>query len=783
MEFLLVIVSLLAVGNSQLIFEVTPQTISPGVTPSLNLLCTIEEAEEVRVLSISIFRKRPGKAKAPQEPVATINSLAPRLAKQLIRSPRLNVFGELAIEAEGISFLKVIWPWPRAEDLGLYICEAQVLGEFGELVSLKSETQLSTPPAPTILNPTQNRLLNIVQTLVNKLEGFDKTLVSLERRLDNVTTQAAEKERALLEQLATLANQTSSLLTEGTTAATTIEAVATTTAARRVPPTRRRPYPWRRTTARTTVTPQVATSPAAGAAQTTTAGITAAIDGKTTAAVDKTTVAAGETTKAAGEVATEAGEIVTPAGETTVSETTTAADETTEEAVDETTIASGETTVVVEETTPVVADDTTTALEEATDTYYDVTTLTPEELTEALDETTFFIEEFLETTTSTPLEPETTITITEIQLVQFLTTVKILIARLDAVNFTVLQLEERVNGALPDTTSNVTDSNKADTEALLSRIEELTTLVEIMNSTVIVLEEKLVALEADTTDNLAEVNETKPITNTVTSKVENETNETESDQATIRKMSETIEILTYQLAQFNLTIIELEERVSSYKNTELEAGNELENNKVESADNETETEPVTRLTLVATVEVLSNQLETVNATLSALENKLALLETQENKTSSEPAQDLASYFTSLTSSYFLFKGSENTDSYKAQAVCESKQLYLTEIGDQAEFNVIEMEIAPFVVDDWLVIIAGKRRSGRNEWVWQNSGSNVTYFSWAAGEPFQPNQDNDCLAITTVGGVASMVSIPCYVERGRFFFLCEKELPLASFRNA
>uniref|UniRef100_A0A2C9L3Q9 Uncharacterized protein n=1 Tax=Biomphalaria glabrata TaxID=6526 RepID=A0A2C9L3Q9_BIOGL len=104
----------------------------------------------------------------------------------------------------------------------------------------------------------------------------------------------------------------------------------------------------------------------------------------------------------------------------------------------------------------------------------------------------------------------------ETQLVQFLTTVKILIARLDAVNFTVLQLEERVNGALPDTTSNVTDSNKADTEALLSRIEELTTLVEIMNSTVIVLEEKLVALEADTTD--------------MTSKVENETNETESDQ-------------------------------------------------------------------------------------------------------------------------------------------------------------------------------------------------------------------------------------------------------------
>ncbi|KAK0048075.1 hypothetical protein Bpfe_022515, partial [Biomphalaria pfeifferi] len=86
-------------------------------------------------------------------------------------------------------------------------------------------------------------------------------------------------------------------------------------------------------------------------------------------------------------------------------------------------------------------------------------------------------------------------------------------------------------------------------------------------------------------------------------------------------------------------------------------------------------------------------------------------------------QDLASYFTSLTSSYLLFKGSENTDSYKAQAVCESKQLYLAEIGDQTEFSVIEMEIATFVVADWPVIIAGKRRVGSNEWVWQNSGTN------------------------------------------------------------
>ncbi|CAL1533629.1 unnamed protein product, partial [Lymnaea stagnalis] len=183
--------------------------------------------------------------------------------------------------------------------------------------------------------------------------------------------------------------------------------------------------------------------------------------------------------------------------------------------------------------------------------------------------------------------------------------------------------------------------------------------------------------------------------------------------------------------------------------------------------------------LAAKVAILIARLEAFNATVVALEQQVAQLVADEFEndtiTETKPADDLRRYFVSTNSSYFLIRGKEDTDSFKAQAVCESKQLYLAEINDQEEFNLVEIEVGPYVLDDWPILIGGKRRLGATEWTWQYSGNVVNYFSWAVGEPVLASINSDCIALRTLAGLAEMVSVPCYTEKRQFYFLCEKDL--------
>ncbi|KAH9502673.1 hypothetical protein Btru_074072 [Bulinus truncatus] len=630
MELLIVFLALLAGGKSQLVFTVTPEFVESGVTPSLTLDCVLLGNEDLQVLTLTIYREITRGGSPVRESVATINSMGPQAPIPMIPFPRLNVTGEIFEEAEeALSYLRVIWPRPNTDDLGLYTCEARVLGEYGELLPLKAVARLSSA------NPVQDRLLAIVQVLASRLEGFNQTVASLEQRLENITTQSLENERVLLEKLAALENQTSLLLSD-----VLAESLRTTAAA------------------------------------------------EATAGLDETTV----------------------------------------------------------------------ALDEATELV--------EDITEGLQETTTVLEEG---TDSEGLTPSTTATVKveDTLLVRLIANIRILTSRLDVVNTTVAELEEKVSSIEPldEPAKNETEVIPG-TEVLEARLQELTTLVETLNTTIVYLEQKLETLEAK------EENETTTVTDKAEPGLDTETNETKIEQAIESKMSQRIELISSQLENFTITIQTLDEKVSSYIAKELAEENEVENKTEEKENGED-----IPLTLTATVQVLSSQLESVNATLSALESKLFTLESKEteNVTKPEPVEELSKYFVTMTSSYFLFKGTKNTDSYKAQAVCETKQLYLAEINDQAEYDIIEIEIASFAVDDSPVLIAGKKRADSNEWISQSTGAKVSFFDWGAGEPVMASLSSDCLALKITGGLAEMVSVPCSADRYKFYFLCEKSL--------
>ncbi|CAL1533628.1 unnamed protein product, partial [Lymnaea stagnalis] len=237
MGILIVALALLAVARAEVVITVTPEVVNPGLTPSFAVNCALVEMEEVKIVTLTISRQTFGKdgmLTLKKEVIAKIDAMTPQAPLPSLKYPSVTVLGALtSIESELGSYLTAVWPNPRLEDLGLYTCDATVVGEFGVLEPLTAALQI------TSANPVVDRVLVALVALEAKLDGFNQTLVSFQTQLDNVTAEAQLREAALSEQLATTAAPTTTTTTaapttvtdETTTSAGTTPAETTTTAA------------------------------------------------------------------------------------------------------------------------------------------------------------------------------------------------------------------------------------------------------------------------------------------------------------------------------------------------------------------------------------------------------------------------------------------------------------------------------------------------------------------------------------------------------------------------
>ncbi|BFZ19884.1 hypothetical protein BsWGS_22923 [Bradybaena similaris] len=178
---------------------------------------------------------------------------------------------------------------------------------------------------------------------------------------------------------------------------------------------------------------------------------------------------------------------------------------------------------------------------------------------------------------------------------------------------------------------------------------------------------------------------------------------------------------------------------------------------------------------------LSQMFEKVNASLVALEKKLADLDEPEkedeetNETTSEldGGEVISNFFVHENSSYLFFKSHKAANVSRAQAACESRRLYLTEVNDAGELQAIAEEISPYIVPEAVVMVAGEQQTDQDVWLYQGSQQQVDFFAWDPNDPLQP-KDSGCLALRKSESGLTMVSVPCTSDQGNFYFLCEHD---------
>ncbi|KAK6965852.1 Bg selectin 1 [Biomphalaria glabrata] len=125
--------------------------------------------------------------------------------------------------------------------------------------------------------------------------------------------------------------------------------------------------------------------------------------------------------------------------------------------------------------------------------------------------------------------------------------------------------------------------------------------------------------------------------------------------------------------------------------------------------------------------------------------------------------------------YLLSKYS-NMNRNQSEAMCQFVSGYLAEIESDQEFGFVkEFFNSLYMANGTKVIVGGTDQIKEGNWLFQHSGHNVPYFSWAPGHPTNSSGDNnnDCLALDISDGY-NMVDVPCNTSGQNFRsrFLCE-----------
>ncbi|BFZ13143.1 hypothetical protein BsWGS_16182 [Bradybaena similaris] len=177
-------VLLLCGAGAELLVTLTPEIVEPDVTPFFTIRCSLVEQEEGNIAALALYRRSITAKNGNTSPelIAEILGTYPAQPSPVPGFERLTVHGQISqLEAELETFLEVVWPNPSLRDLGLYFCEATVLGEAGGTTTVV-EARVTTSNAVT------DRLLATVAELEERVRGFNTSLQEIQIEIENITT-------------------------------------------------------------------------------------------------------------------------------------------------------------------------------------------------------------------------------------------------------------------------------------------------------------------------------------------------------------------------------------------------------------------------------------------------------------------------------------------------------------------------------------------------------------------------------------------------------------------
>ncbi|XP_005105952.1 uncharacterized protein LOC101860995 isoform X2 [Aplysia californica] len=216
MRLVLLLLSFALSSRAELEMKVTPKVIEPDFTTSFTLNCALLENEDAKVVSLSIVRRTNALGNlqtGASERIATLISLTPTTPTLYPGFELLTTIGQItSFETELGSYLKLVWPSPSIDELGLYTCEAVVIGANGQLATLVAQARVTTA------DPVTDRLLVSLDKLEKSMLDINSTVVELQGRVDNITA-----EQQLLKEEAAAATTVPSFFEEGTTLDLTTE--------------------------------------------------------------------------------------------------------------------------------------------------------------------------------------------------------------------------------------------------------------------------------------------------------------------------------------------------------------------------------------------------------------------------------------------------------------------------------------------------------------------------------------------------------------------------------
>jgi hypothetical protein len=179
--------TLLVFGTvSAVTITVLPLVVEPDFTPFFSVRCSLLEQEGGLVTAISLYRRPSVAGNAP----GTARELVAELRGAYLSRPRLApgfenllVQGQISAmaETEFGTFLEVTWPTPKAQDLGLYICESTTLGPLGA-VTMFAEARV------TSASPVTDRLLATVSGLQADVANLNRSLTAIHNDIKNISS-------------------------------------------------------------------------------------------------------------------------------------------------------------------------------------------------------------------------------------------------------------------------------------------------------------------------------------------------------------------------------------------------------------------------------------------------------------------------------------------------------------------------------------------------------------------------------------------------------------------
>ncbi|KAK6963293.1 C-type lectin domain family 3 member A-like isoform X2 [Biomphalaria glabrata] len=169
--------------KAELIVNATPTTFTVGLTKNMKIECSFSRDQSTNLVFITSLNLAHSKTTDNPEfqDLISITSFDSQVYGS-VNTTHTQVYG--VIDNKGKSFLGLVWQFPTVDRAGVYKCEATGLNKMGKHVSLSNSTNI------TALNPENSQVLELVHTLINKVERLEEE-IKVENKIDqnsNYTT-------------------------------------------------------------------------------------------------------------------------------------------------------------------------------------------------------------------------------------------------------------------------------------------------------------------------------------------------------------------------------------------------------------------------------------------------------------------------------------------------------------------------------------------------------------------------------------------------------------------